>query len=1439
MYVARQEVLSPSGVEFATSLNLTPSTTWTRGSDATPNDFVSRVLTNLVVARSHFLRVFEVWQELAPASSEVDHEREKRAKVRKGTEAVEGEVAMDEDGEGFINVGQSIGESGIPKANTVARLRLVREHRLHGMVTGLGRIKILSSLNDGLDRLLISFEDAKIAVLEWSEEQHDLLTVSIHTYERAPQLMSLNASLFHGWLRVDPISRCAALALPCDAFAIIPFHQTLEEAPYAPSFILDLTSEVDQRIHNVVDMSFLPGFNNPTVAVLFQPTQTWTGRLTEYKDTMKLLVFTLDAVTRNYPVITSVDNLPYDCLSVHACSAAVGGVIVITSNSIIHVSQSSRRVALSVNGWASRVTDMSLAPVQAEYATRNLALEGSRLAFVDDRTFFLFLKDGTVYPVELSLDGAVVSTISMGHALAQSAIPAVVTPVTQEHIFVGSTAGTSVLLKITSVEEEVEDNASDAVAAAVVDTADSMVMDDDDDIYGVSMKTDAQSLSNGHANGTHLSVKKRSVTHLSLSDSLPGYGSISDMSFSLAKNGEKVVPELVAATGSGSMGGFTLFQRDLPARTKRKLHAIGGGRGMWSLSLRPTVKVNGTSYERAVNPFQADNDTVVVSTDANPAPGLSRFSHRTPRTEISITTRVPGQTIGAAPFFQRTAILHVMSNAIRVLEPDGSERQVIKDLDGNMARPKIRHCSICDPFVLIVREDDTIGLFIGESERGKIRRKDMSPMGDKTSRYLTGCFFTDNAGVFDLRSQANGNSGADKTATSTLQGVVNADSRSQWLLLVRPQGVLEASDLSPIPGCRRLNEKQIWTLPKLSIVFSVRLASTLDWVLADSGDGPALSMPGESPRRPQELDVEQAVIAPLGETAPQPHLLLFLRSGQLAIYQAIPMQASSVDESLSRPSLGVRFAKVATRVFEIQRQDDSEKSILAEQKKISRVLIPFLTSPSPTTTFSGVFFTGDHPCWILKPDRSGIRIHPSGHSVVHAFTSCSLWESKGDFLLYSDEGPSLLEWMPDTDVETELPSRSIPQPRSYSKVTFDASTGLIVAAAHLEAEFATYDEDNNIVWEPDSANVSFPRSSCSTLELISPDEWITMDGFEFANNEFVTSVESVPLETSSTESGSKDFIAVGTTIDRGEDLAVRGTTYVFEIVEVVPPENSSLSRWWKLRLRCRDDAKGPVTALCAMDGYLVSSMGQKIFVRAFDMDERLVGVAFLDVGVYVTTLRAVKNLLVIGDAAKSVWFVGFQEDPYKLVILAKDFQTVCVTTADFIFTEDSMSILTNDENGVMRLYQYDPQDPDSRNGQQLMCRTEFDTHTTCQTSIVFARRVGEGEEAALPQAKVVAGSIDGSLAALTCMDEPAFKRLQLLQGQLTRNIQHVAGLNPKAFRIVRNDYVSKPLSKGILDGNLLSSYLELPIPRQEEITKQIATERAAVLRDWTSIGSVW
>ena len=102
---------------------------------------------------------------------------------------------------------------------------------------------------------------------------------------------------FRAVLAGDPASRCAALLLPGDAVAVLPFFQDEAELemmdelsgasglhagdmgrslPYAPSFVLPLR-DVDASIRNVRDVVFLPDFQRPTLAVLFSSEQTWTG----------------------------------------------------------------------------------------------------------------------------------------------------------------------------------------------------------------------------------------------------------------------------------------------------------------------------------------------------------------------------------------------------------------------------------------------------------------------------------------------------------------------------------------------------------------------------------------------------------------------------------------------------------------------------------------------------------------------------------------------------------------------------------------------------------------------------------------------------------------------------------------------------------------------------------------------------------------------------------------------------------------------------------------------------------------------------------------------------------------------------------------------------------------------------------------------------------
>jgi cleavage and polyadenylation specificity factor subunit 1 len=115
--------------------------------------------------------------------------------------------------------------------------------------------------------------------------------------------------------------------------------------------------------------------------------------------------------------------------------------------------------------------------------------------------------------------------------------------------------------------------------------------------------------------------------------------------------------------------------------------------------------------------------------------------------------------------------------------------------------------------------------------------------------------------------------------------------------------------------------------------------------------------------------------------------------------------------------------------------------------------------------------------------------------------------------------------------------------------------------------------------------------------------------------------------------------------------------------------------------------------------------------------------------------------------------------------------------------------------------------------------------------------------------------VDGSISTLIAVPEQTYKRLALLQGQLLRSIQQVSGLNPRAFRYVSHPpallerdlplilpyrLLPRPLSKGILDGDLLYSTFELlPRPVQEMITKQIGTSVDEVLDDLEELRAVW
>ncbi|CAJ0768629.1 16593_t:CDS:2, partial [Entrophospora sp. SA101] len=135
--------------------------------------------------------------------------------------------------------------------------------------------------------------------------------------------------------------------------------------------------------------------------------------------------------------------------------------------------------------------------------------------------------------------------------------------------------------------------------------------------------------------------------------------------------------------------------------------------------------------------------------------------------------------------------------------------------------------------------------------------------------------------------------------------------------------------------------------------------------------------------------------------------------------------------------------------------------------------------------------------------------------------------------------------------------------------------------------------------------------------------------------------------------------------------------YVFEIIEVVPePDNPQTNH--KFKLLCAEEVKGSVTTICDVNGYLLTCVGPKIFIRAFEDNDCLISVAFIDIQLYASNVVSIKDFILLGDVYKSVWFLGFQEEPAKLVLVGKDYNSLEVSCLSFLIDEPALYFVVAD-----------------------------------------------------------------------------------------------------------------------------------------------------------------
>lgn len=102
-----------------------------------------------------------------------------------------------------------------------------------------------------------------------------------------------------------------------------------------------------------------------------------------------------------------------------------------------------------------------------------------------------------------------------------------------------------------------------------------------------------------------------------------------------------------------------------------------------------------------------------------------------------------------------------------------------------------------------------------------------------------------------------------------------------------------------------------------------------------------------------------------------------------------------------------------------------------------------------------------------------------------------------------------------------------------------------------------------------------------------------------------------------------------------------------------------------------------------------------------------------------------------------------------------------------------------------------------------------------------------------PPYQILITTQSGSLALITPLNEQVYRRLQMLQTQLSNTLEHACGLNPRAYRAVESDGMG---GRGMLDGSLLRRWMELGSQRRAEVAGRVGVADWVVRGDLDMIG---
>ncbi|KAK9432247.1 CPSF A subunit region-domain-containing protein [Lipomyces doorenjongii] len=1435
--------------------DLTPPTSVTYSVIA---QFISAASPNLIVLRaSKVLQIFDF----------VMHESQ--AIENFGT--AEQEERVTESDENFI------GDIGIEHAVTRHQTKLVlrAEYELHGFATGLEKVRTTSDLSR--DFLLISFETAKVSLLAWDDALNGVNTVSLHYYEKHGVTALINADNTENTtiLRADVSGSCACLKFGKDLFAFLPFKPYDDEDIFSvattngfsehkktfyPSFLVR-AARLDEDISDVIDAIFLYEYREPTLAILYQPKRTWTGLIEQQRDTVSFIVVALDLVQRASTSILSVRSLPYDIVSALALPPPIGGTLLFGANELVHVDNSGRTVGVAVNSAAFEASAFDF----VDRSFLELRLEGTKGTHLQDNFVLLFLGTGEMYLAEFAMEGRAVEGIELHHVemsdkILDTAASTVRVVPGRKKIFVGSENGDSVLISWRkSGDHIIADKTESNASATVVKSKE--YEDEDEDLYGVSESGNAENgiQGSGLYGDETLSEDAYKQFVFSVHDTITNYGPLVDLAVGSvehggsdyrAQTGASSKLEVVAARGSSShSGGLSIFRRSISASVVASFN-FPDCQALW------TVKAKNRNT-KSIDTEQVDKYLIISKTDESLLFDISEQFDEVKNSEFD--PKAP--TVAVGSILDGTRVVQICQTEIRVYDSDMQIAQMLPiPEDDDDSELQIVSASFGERELLVLLHNGRGLTYIGDEETLELVEVEIF---DAITKFAAGCIATMPKTYFSTR-EPNG--------TKTRKRKRNYDQS-----ISHSSGVSAEADVVALMVTSH-GDLQIYRLTDNKLIYSVSHMDGLPPFIESPRLPKPLQRPGPSRRKSsagivphahlseKENRIVEVLYTPLGDAVDKRnYLLLRTENNDVAVYEpfvAVEKDGTSSFKLRKVPKMTItRFHGEAVNHDALSDSPkENQKPSDTEDRKDNVKLQRMIALPD-VNGFAAVFISirGSHDTetqvgipqqesyWILKTAKSVPKMVPSASRETWFLSPFNSLTVDRGFISVSAKGTVRICTLPtDFAYDGTWPAKKVSIEDDVHAITYHQARSMYIVSASKQVPFS-FKEDSE-ERDSEAREPEFPAMvDQGSLILVSPKSWIPVDTYEFEAAEVALVVKAVRLQVSENSNVRRQYVAVGTGVFFGEDLPAKGYVYIFEIIEVVPepgkPENNH-----KLKLIVKEDARGVVSTLCDVNGYLLAAQGQKVMVRALREDNSFLPVAFMDMNLYVSEAKSIKNMILMGDVMKSVWFVGFSEEPYKMQLFGKDLQRIEIVAAEFVVDGTVLHFVVADAKRKIHILQYDPEDPRSLSGQRLIRKSEFFTGHHIESFVMVPKSqlansltanshpVVESNGTAPSMARkdqylAIGCTRSGSIAAVLPVSESKYRRLVSVQQQLADKIDHVAGLNPRMYRTLSATAdLNGAATRAVLDGNLILKLESLSLERQMEVFERAGNGSESEIR---------